>query len=82
MICWRCKAAYDDSMPYGDLSLGAKCRAKTHNLGTYFKAQSGLQKNCQPIVRLIWFHLGHGMQWHHALCGLGVTQEVFGKHVQ
>ena len=30
MICWRCKATYDDRMPYWDFSMGAKWMAKRH----------------------------------------------------
>jgi dTDP-4-amino-4,6-dideoxygalactose transaminase len=28
------------------------------------------RSNCQPIVHLPWFHLGHGMHLPHALCGV------------
>ena len=29
------------------------------------------KSNSQSTVHLPWFHLGHCMHWHHALCGLG-----------
>ena len=37
----------------------------------HFQGPEACKSNCQPTVHLPWFHLGHGMGWHHALCGLG-----------
>ena len=60
--------------------MGAKWRTNRHKLGTCFTAQRLAGAIVSPLFTLPWFHIGHGMHWHYALCGLGlVIQEVLGN---
>ena len=85
MRCWRCKATYDDSVPDWDCSMGATSWTQRHKPGTCFMAQRLAGATVSPLFTRLVFDLGHGMRWHHASCGVwtwGVTQAVFGQHLQ
>ena len=82
MICWRCNAAYDDSMPYWDFSMGAKRRTKRHKPGTFFKAQRFAGSTVSPLFTCPGFTLDMVCIGIMRCVDLGVTQYVLWKHLQ
>ena len=60
MICWRCKAKSDDSMPYWGFGMGAKWKTQLHKLGTFIKAQRVAGSIVSPLFTCLGFTLDLG----------------------
>ena len=82
MICWRCKATSDDSLPYGVFAMGARWKTKRHKPGTFFKALRLAGATASPLFACPGFTLDMVCNGIMHCADLGVAQEVFGKHHQ
>ena len=72
MICWRCRAAYDDHMPYWGFSIRCPMEDQEAQTWNLLQGPDDCKSNCQHHCSLaLVSHFGHGMHWHDALCGLG-----------
>ena len=77
MSCWRCKATYDNRVPYWDLSMGAKWRATRHNSGTIFKAQRLARATASPMFTCLGFTLDMVCVGTMHCVDLWIIQEVW-----
>ena len=79
VICWRCKATSDDTMPYWDFSPGAKWRTNRYKAGCFFKAQRLAGSHVSPLFSCPGYTLDMVCIGVMHCVDLGVTQEVLGN---
>ena len=81
MPCWRCKAASNGSVPYGDFSFGAKWR-KRRGPGTFLQAKRLARATVSPLFACPCFAAGMVCIGIMLCVDLVVTQEVFWQHLE
>ena len=82
MRCWRCKATYDDSVPDWECSTGATSWTQRHKPGTCFMAQRLAGASVSPLCPCPGFTFDMVCICSMHCVGFGITQEVFGQHLQ